>query len=617
MVGVDCTLPVRQYSPNSKEGATSASEQAARSGEAFRQSLTLWDLEGESKVEPPDQQRRSFAAEQLDETFVKFQEEVPGVDPQVAQAHVGFPALQRRRAVEVKSQLALAGAVRQEVQATTQVVESCLDVGQVLRWADVDVREEHEVKEGMLPNPPRQEAPGPVPGRGGLAAPGPEQGRGGRSQEPCGHSRHGPCLGRSKAEAMGAPPEAEQAARSGAAFRQRLILRDLEVKSKVVSPDQQCRLVAAEQLDRVFDVKFQEEVSAVARQAVQEHVGSPDLQVRHAVEVESQLALAGAVRQEVAQDASSLQVGLVLLAEKVVACTAGLSSGLAIRAQSTSPEAEQAAYSPFALHPSAAPGLELAATDVVEVKGLAVAVPSQDGQAELVAQDASCLQVGLVLLAEEVVACTAGFSSGLAIRAQSTSPEAEQAACSPPAMLPSAAPVLVLAATAVVEVTGLAVAAPLQDGQAELVAQDAFFLQVGPLLLAEEAVGGPQALGVCLAAESARGASPEAEETYASDFSLGLAIRARDASPEAEQAAHPGFALLVEEPLQRDWPPSAEAAGPGRATRSELDPAGALSGGVCARGRAARRCGRSSVRLGGPRLGVAAGLAGGLGSSPG
>ena len=248
---------------------------------------------------------------------------------------------------------------------------------------------------------------------------------------------------------------------------------------------------------------------------------------------------------------------------------------------------------------------------------MAAAVPSQDGQAELVAQDASCLQVGLVLLAEEVVACTAGFSSGLAIRAQSTSPEAEQAACSPPAMLPAAAPVLVLAATAVVEVTGLAVAATLQDGQAELVAQDAFFLQVGPLLLAEEAVGGPQALGVCLAAESARGASPEAEETYASDFSLGLAIRARDASPEAEQAAHPGFALLVEEPLQRDWPPSAEAAGPGRATRSELDPAGALSGGVCARGRAARRCGRSSVRLGVPRLGVAVGLAGGLGSSPG
>ena len=122
-------------------------------------------------MEPPDQQRRSFAAEQLDETFVKFQEEVPGVDPQVAQAHVGFPALQRRRAVEVKSQLALAGAVRQEVQATTQVVESCLDVGQALRWADVDFREEHEVKEGMLPNPPRQEAPGPVPGRGDLGGP--------------------------------------------------------------------------------------------------------------------------------------------------------------------------------------------------------------------------------------------------------------------------------------------------------------------------------------------------------------------------------------------------------------------------------------------------------------
>ena len=99
MVGVDCTLPVRQYSPNSQEGAASASEQAARSGEAFRQSLTLWDLEGESKVEPPDQQRRSFPAEQLDETFVKFQEEVPGMDPQVAQAHVGFPALQRRRAL--------------------------------------------------------------------------------------------------------------------------------------------------------------------------------------------------------------------------------------------------------------------------------------------------------------------------------------------------------------------------------------------------------------------------------------------------------------------------------------------------------------------------------------
>ena len=608
MVGVDCTLPVRQYSPNSKEGATSASEQAARSGEAFRQSLTLWDLEGESKVEPPDQQRRSFAAEQLDETFVKFQEEVPGVDPQVAQAHVGFPALQRRRAVEVKSQLALAGAVRQEVQATTQVVESCLDVGQVLRWADVDVREEHEVKEGMLPNPPRQEAPGPVPGRGDLAAPGPEQGRGDRSQEPCGHSRHGPCLGRSKAEAMGAPPEAEQAARSGAAFRQRLILRDLEVKSKVVSPDQQCRLVAAEQLDRVFDVKFQEEVSAVARQAVQEHVGSPDLQVRHAVEVESQLALAGAVRQEVAQDASSLQVGLVLLAEKVVACTAGLSSGLAIRAQSTSPEAEQAAYSPFALHPSAAPGLELAATDVVEVKGLAVAVPSQDGQAELVAQDASCLQVGLVLLAEEVVACTAGFSSGLAIRAQSTSPEAEQAACSPPAMLPSAAPVLVLAATAVVEVTGLAVAAPLQDGQAELVAQDAFFLQVGPLLLAEEAVGGPQALGVCLAAESARGASPEAEETYASDFSLGawlfgLGMRRRRQSRRRIQALH----CLWRSPCSEI----------GRRRRRQQVPGEPPALSWTPLVRAARRCGRSSVRLGGPRLGVAAGLAGGLGSSPG